>query len=77
MLSVEAARERMLAGVRPAPTETLSLDRCDGRVPASFSVTATIDVPPFSNSAMDGFAVRAADLPGDLRVVGEVAAGAT
>ncbi len=66
----------MLAGVRLARTETLSLDRCDGRVPASFSVTATIDVPPFSNSAMDGFAVRAADLPGELDVVGEVAAGA-
>jgi len=76
MLSVEAALERMLAGISPTPTEQIGLDRCLGRAPALFSVTAAIDVPPFANSAMDGFAVRAADLPAALRVVGEVAAGA-
>jgi molybdopterin molybdotransferase len=38
-------------------------------------VRALVDLPPFASSAMDGFAVRAADLPGKLRVVGESAAG--
>jgi len=45
-------------------------------VPAVFALTATYDVLPFANSAMDGFALRAADAPGELRLVGEVAAGA-
>ncbi|HET8571803.1 MAG TPA: gephyrin-like molybdotransferase Glp [Candidatus Limnocylindria bacterium] len=76
MLSVEEARERMLIGLAPMPAERLPLDRCLGRVPAALSLQAAIDVPPFDNSAMDGFAVRAVDLPGELRVVGEVAAGA-
>src|SRR5574338_800943 len=76
MLTVEEARERMLIGLAPMPAERLPLDRCLGRVPATFSLQAAIDVPPFDNSAMDGFAVRAVDLPGELRVVGEVAAGA-
>jgi molybdopterin molybdotransferase len=76
MLSVEAARERMLTGVSITAGERISLDRCLGRVPVSFSVVAGIDLPPFANSSMDGFAARVADLPGDLRVVGEVAAGA-
>lgn len=76
MFSVEDARERMLSDLPLATIERITLDRCLGRVPASFFVTAAIDVPPFANSAMDGFAVRAADLPGELSIVGEVAAGA-
>ena len=40
-------------------------------------LTAALDVPPFDNSSMDGYALRAADAPGELRLVGEVAAGAT
>jgi len=40
-------------------------------------VRAAADVPPFANAAMDGFAVRAVDLPGRLEIVGEVAAGAS
>ncbi len=76
MLGVEDVLARMRAVVTETSTEPCSLDRCLGRVPASFSVTAPIDVPPFANSAMDGFAVRAADLPGELRVTGEVPAGA-
>lgn len=76
MLSVEAALDRMLASVEPTASEPVALDRCLGRVPARFWVTAAIDVPPFANSAMDGFAVRAVDLPGELRIIGEVAAGA-
>lgn len=38
-------------------------------------VVATADSPAFATSAMDGYAVRVADVPGALRVVGEVAAG--
>ncbi len=76
MLSVEEARGRILAHAILTPSELLPLDRCAGRVPAAFGLTATYDVPPFANSAMDGFALRAADAPGELRLVGEVAAGA-
>ena len=38
-------------------------------------VVATEAVPPFANTGMDGYAVRAADTPGTLRVVGELPAG--
>lgn len=75
MLTVEEARDRMLAGLAPTGIERVALDRCLRRVPASFAVTASADVPPFANSSMDGFAVRATDLPGELRIAGEVAAG--
>ncbi len=39
-------------------------------------VVATLDLPPFTNSAMDGYAVRHQDAPGRLEVIGESAAGA-
>jgi molybdopterin molybdotransferase len=57
-------------------TEVVSLTDALRRVPALARVASPVDVPPFTNSAMDGFAVRAADLPGTLRLIGEVAAGA-
>ncbi|HEX2193867.1 MAG TPA: gephyrin-like molybdotransferase Glp [Candidatus Limnocylindria bacterium] len=76
MLSVEEALGAILAHARVTPTESLQLDRGCGRVPAAFRFTAAVDVPPFDNSSMDGFAVRAADAPGELRVVGESSAGA-
>ncbi|HLE59579.1 MAG TPA: gephyrin-like molybdotransferase Glp [Candidatus Limnocylindria bacterium] len=76
MLSVEEARERIAGHARLTAVERLPLERCAGRVPAAFWVMAGIDVPPFDNSAMDGYAVRAADTPGELPLVGEVAAGA-
>jgi molybdopterin molybdotransferase len=38
-------------------------------------VRAAVDLPPFPASAMDGFAIRAADVPGALRIAGESAAG--
>lgn len=75
MLSVEEARARILANVRLSDSERVPLLAAAGRVPVAFSVTAAVDVPPFDNSAMDGFALRAADAPGELRLVGEVAAG--
>ena len=75
MLSVEEARARIIYNARPTDPELVPLLAAAGRVPASFSVTAALDVPPFDNSAMDGFALRAADAPGELSLVGEVAAG--
>lgn len=76
MITVEEARERLLAS-RPVPrTEKVPLSVAVGRVLGEPSLVAPIDVPPFANSAMDGFAVRAADLPRRLRIIGEVAAGA-
>jgi molybdopterin molybdotransferase len=60
----------------PAP-ERLALSRCHGRILAG-EVVASIPLPPFDNSAMDGFALRHADLAGqggDLALVGEQFAG--
>jgi molybdopterin molybdotransferase len=76
MLTVEEARARILQDVILTATERVSLVDGVGRVPAATAWTATHDVPPFATSAMDGFALRAADTPGALRLAGEVAAGA-
>ena len=75
MRSVEDALSAILGSARLTASEVLPLDRSAGRVPAERRVRAAVDVPPFANSAMDGFAVRAADTPGALRLAGEVAAG--
>jgi molybdopterin molybdotransferase len=75
-LSFEQARECVLREVRPLPraTEEIAVLDAAGRVLAE-GVAADRDYPPFDRSARDGFAVRAADLPGELRVIGEVRAG--
>lgn len=75
MRSVEEALDAILAAARPTPGELIPLDRCVGRAPVARHFIAGVDVPPFDNSAMDGFAVRADDTPGQLRLTGEVAAG--
>jgi molybdopterin molybdotransferase len=77
MLSVEEARDRILAHARLTEPEQLPLSDAVGRVPVESAVTAAVDVPPFANSSMDGFALRAADVPAELPIVGEVAAGVT
>ncbi len=76
MISVEEALARVLALSQPLGAETVPLRRAAGRVLAADAV-ARRDQPPFAASAMDGYAIRAADLrPGArLRVVGEAAAG--
>ncbi len=61
------------SGPRPA-IEIAPLGEAAGRVLAQFA-HADRDYPPVARSLRDGFAVRSADLPGALRVVGEVAAG--
>jgi molybdopterin molybdotransferase len=75
MLALEEAQARILARARLTESELVGLADAAGRVLADPWVTASVDVPAFANSAMDGYAVRAADTPGRLRVVGEVAAG--
>lgn len=74
LLSVEDARARMLAEVSALPAETVLLTAAIGRVLAQ-DVAATCDQPPFTASAMDGWALRSADAPGALVIVGESAAG--
>jgi molybdopterin molybdotransferase len=74
LLSLEEAQERVLGHARRLPVESVPIADAGGRVSAE-DVRARVDLPPFASSAMDGFAVRAADLPGTLRIVGESAAG--
>jgi molybdopterin molybdotransferase len=74
LLSVDDARARMLAEVEALPAERVAIGEAIGRVLAE-AVAAVRDQPPFRASAMDGWAVRAADTPGRLRIVGESAAG--
>lgn len=77
VLSVEEARERILATVHVLEPERVGLLEAAGRVLVEL-ITADRDIPPLTNSAMDGYAVRGADVthaPVRLRVVGEVAAG--
>ncbi|MGA2174024.1 MAG: gephyrin-like molybdotransferase Glp [Verrucomicrobiota bacterium] len=81
MLSLEQAREQILAAVQPLPFETVELREGLGRFVAE-PLLSTVDLPPADNSAMDGYAVRAADLvsasadsPVALRVIGAAPAG--
>ncbi len=82
MLEIQEAQARLRAGLTPAAEkERIPLTEAAGRVLAE-AVAAPLDHPPFDNSSMDGFAVRAAELsaagpqtPVRLRVVGEAAAG--
>jgi molybdopterin molybdotransferase len=74
LLPVDAALAEILARVRPLGGERVPLEQASGRFLAE-DVRARVDLPPFPSSAMDGFAVRAADTPGTLPVVGRVAAG--
>jgi molybdenum cofactor synthesis domain-containing protein len=63
-ISLDEARRRLDAAVHPIErTERVGLEQAAGRVAAS-DVASPIDVPPFSRSAMDGYAVIAADLEG-------------
>lgn len=76
MISVAEATNRLLSLVAPVPTEMVSLRGAAGRVLA-LDLAARVSQPPFAASAMDGYAVTAADAaPGDrFHVVGEAAAG--
>ena len=70
-------RRRPRARARPGPAARRGarpVAAAAGRVLAE-DVVARVDLPPFASSAMDGFAVRAADLPGRLPIVFRIAAG--
>ncbi len=80
-MTVEQARELVFERVAALPAEQISLLDALGRVLAE-DVASDIDVAPFDNSAMDGFAVRGADLAGasadtpvELDVVAHIGAG--
>ena len=76
MITVTEALDRLFALATPLATEEVALRDAAGRVLRS-PIVATRSQPPFAASAMDGYAVRAADLtPGaDLAVIGEAPAG--
>jgi molybdopterin molybdotransferase len=82
LLSVEAARDAILAVAEPVGTERVAAADALGRVAAT-AVQARVSLPPWANSAMDGYAIVATDTAGasedapvELRVIGDVAAGA-
>ncbi len=74
LLSLEEAQRRILERVVPLPSEDVALRDAAGRVTTA-EVESRVDLPPFDSSAMDGFALRAADTPGRLPVVERIAAG--
>lgn len=81
MRTVAEHREAVLALVRPLPADTVEVGAALGRVLAE-DVVARVDLPSFDNSAMDGYAVREADVAGvasgrpvRLRVVADLPAG--
>ncbi|HEV2723035.1 MAG TPA: gephyrin-like molybdotransferase Glp [Thermoleophilaceae bacterium] len=73
LISIDEARRRVLAEVRPLAAEAVPLEQALGRVLAA-EVTSRVDVPPFDTSAMDGFAVASVEAA-RLEVVGESRAG--
>ena len=77
LLSVEEARGQMLEAIAPLPSEQLALTQARGRV-LSETPPSRRDHPAFDVSAMDGYAVRSADVTApdiSLRVTGSLAAG--
>jgi molybdopterin molybdotransferase len=80
-LSVDEALDYILNHIQPLDSQPIPITQALDRVLAA-DVVSSVDVPPFVNSAMDGYAVRAADVagaapkaPAGLRVTGEVPAG--
>ncbi|GAA1930343.1 molybdopterin molybdotransferase MoeA [Microbacterium aoyamense] len=81
LVGVEEYRTHILGHVRTLPSETLAVAEAHGRTLAE-PLRARVDIPVFDNSAMDGFAVRFADVhaatadaPARLRVVADLPAG--
>lgn len=74
MISVAEARALMLASAAPCSAVNVSLRSALARALRE-DVMASRDQPPFRASAMDGYALRAIDTPGPLRMIGEAGAG--
>ena len=80
-ISLEDAISQIIGGVAPLESEEIPIEECLGRVLARDAVSP-VDHPPWDNSAMDGYAVRAADVasasrgsPVDLTLIERVRAG--
>ena len=67
LMAVAEAKARIVAGVEPLPGESVSIYEASGRVLAE-ALTANLTQPPFDASAMDGYAVRAADVAAGARL---------
>lgn len=83
MLELQEARQRIFDGLSALPSELALVSAGAGRI-VSEPVTTPLDLPLFDNSAMDGFAVQAADVAGAsrektvvLRLLGEIPAGSS
>jgi molybdopterin molybdotransferase len=75
LLALDDALGQIVRHARPLGREDVAVADAVGRV-VSEPARACVDLPPFPSSAMDGFAIRAADAPGELGVAFRVAAGA-
>ena len=82
MIELEEAQRLLLSNIRPLPEEIIPLSIARGRILAA-DLTAPSSLPPFDNSAMDGFALRAEDTsrasqrhPVKLKIIGRMPAGA-
>ena len=74
LLTIDEALERVLEYVRLLGAEDVAMNDGLGRIVRE-PARAMVDLPPFPSSAMDGFAVRAAETPGEVPVAFRVAAG--
>ncbi len=81
LLNVDLAIERILSQITPLAAESIPLEQSLNRILAD-AIIANVNLPPFANSAMDGFAVQAQDTaaatpktPVPLRVVMDIPAG--
>jgi molybdopterin molybdotransferase len=74
LLTIDKALNLVLEHVQPLEAEEVPLTDAAGRVLAA-AAAAAVDLPSFPASAMDGFALRAADVPATLPIVGRIAAG--
>ena len=74
LLSLSDAQGRVLERVQPLGSELVDVASAAGRILAT-DARASVDLPPFASSAMDGFALRSVDTPGALPVVARIPAG--
>lgn len=83
MIPLEEATKKLLPGIRPLGVETVPVLKSMGRVVRE-NISSPHSIPPFSKSAMDGYAVRSADVAGasagnpvELKVLEDIPAGKT
>ncbi len=74
MISLADALARYPQTLKPLPAETIALEQALGRVLAQ-PVASKVDLPLFTQSAVDGYALRAADAQMNLRLTGDIPAG--